>query len=524
MDSAPEIPPYKLIQIICSDSQTIEADQAVVEQSPVLKSLLDEKLCDSHPISVKCNSTIMGIIIACLQIQANEQPIAQQKFYQVSREKIRHLIMVIDSNTGKPLKRLAKKEILQQLFSTAHHLNLPFIFMASACIAVRDNFFKESDLDPDMWRKVQQAKDFQGNDFGFTDINSSQIVEYTRQDLIEWGILPACHDPEADRTLCGMGYIDYLAAETDLLSLEELSESLECWPQSFSEYIKGKSIPIMQIKLMRDEKFQELQNMLDWLVAKHFIKEARKAYALLADYVKDLSKSHIEDLFTRHPKDFDSAFKTALDITYAKKFMCNLSLPFIQLINNPTYYPNLSILLSLPIAKFPTNWNILFPENLTTGCLLQDSLFTQQKLKYLLPLLEPMLGPVIGLNLSGRALATIPSEICLLPHLKVLILADNNLADLPDTLTFLQDIIYLDVSSNLFQIAPDSIFELGKLTKLCIHNNIINVLSTGISQLPNLKKLYLDKDTIIPGNSITQKNLQIKLWDELSGCWFKKEQ
>lgn len=518
------------ISLYCSvDKKTIEQiDRKVLEQSSVLASMLED-VRDSGIISVsipvQATEDIMKILIPCMQILANHDNIAGQKFYQIARNKIRDLVMVIDISVNKCVKRKEKKDIILQLFSTAHDLNLTAVFSAIACIAARDNLFKQSEVNPDLWRKIQQAKDFLGNNLDFEDIDNSDIKDYTPGDLIGWGILPQCYDPVANIG-SGSDYITHVAEKDDSLSLEGLLESLECWPKSLAEYIEEKSIPIMQIKLMMDEKFDELQKLLDCLLAKELIKQAQDAYALLADYVGGLSKDQIEELFQKYPQMVDSAFKTALDITYAKK--CNNpSLPFSRFINSSVYHSSLSILLSLPTNQFPTRWNIMFSENLTTRCLSENSiplsLFNQEKLKYLLPLLEPMFGQIVGLNLSGRNLSTIPAEICFLPNVKVLILSDNNLSDLPDTLEFLQELVYLDLNDNLFQIAPDSIFKIGKLTKLYLHNNSIYLLSTGVSLLQNLKKLYLDKSTIIAGNSITQSSLTIKLWDDVLHSWFEKQ-
>jgi len=124
----------------------------------------------------------------------------------------------------------------------------------------------------------------------------------------------------------------------------------------------------------------------------------------------------------------------------------------------------------------------------------------------------------IELDLSGRELFEIPSEIEMLKQLKALILSDNHLvnipsnigklknltvlnlkgnqlSELPEEIQELLNLQVLNLSNNQFSTFPD-VFNFKSLTKLTINNNYLLSVPQGIRGLEKLQQLDLSNNLI----------------------------
>ena len=123
---------------------------------------------------------------------------------------------------------------------------------------------------------------------------------------------------------------------------------------------------------------------------------------------------------------------------------------------------------------------------------------------------------IVRLNLSEKALTTIPREIILLTGLQLLNLSNNQITVLPqgifDALNQLQ---WLALYSNQITVLPQGIFDaLNQLEVLGLDNNQITVLPQGIfDALNQLQRLGLNKNqiTVLPQGIFAGLNQLLRL-------------
>jgi internalin A len=96
-----------------------------------------------------------------------------------------------------------------------------------------------------------------------------------------------------------------------------------------------------------------------------------------------------------------------------------------------------------------------------------------------------------SLNLDGIQLTTLPSEIGQLTNLTSLKLIGNQLTTLPDAIGQLTNLTSLSLSYNQLTTLPDAIGQLANLTSLSLSDNQLTTLPDAISQLTNLTSLNL---------------------------------
>jgi internalin A len=102
------------------------------------------------------------------------------------------------------------------------------------------------------------------------------------------------------------------------------------------------------------------------------------------------------------------------------------------------------------------------------------------------------------LDLSGKGIKELPSEIGQLSNLTILDLSFNHLRTLPDTFSQLTCLPYLNLSYNKLTTLPDVIGQLKNLTTLNFSGNQLTTLPNVIGQLKNLTTLNLS------GNQLTK--------------------
>jgi len=109
------------------------------------------------------------------------------------------------------------------------------------------------------------------------------------------------------------------------------------------------------------------------------------------------------------------------------------------------------------------------------------------------------------LSISYNQITTIPSAIAQLSNLTELHLSDNQITAIPDAISQLSNLTTLYLDSNKITAIPDAIAQLSNLTSLSIYTNKITAIPDAIAQLSNLTRLYLysNKITVIP-DAITQ--------------------
>ena len=96
-----------------------------------------------------------------------------------------------------------------------------------------------------------------------------------------------------------------------------------------------------------------------------------------------------------------------------------------------------------------------------------------------------------SLDLSYTRIATIPSEITLLPELTELIMTHMYLKDFPPELENLKNLRTLDLSDNQLNALPKTIDNMKNLENLRVMNNNLEFLPSSMSEMKNLKKLAL---------------------------------
>ncbi|MBI4781817.1 MAG: leucine-rich repeat domain-containing protein [Oscillatoriophycideae cyanobacterium NC_groundwater_1537_Pr4_S-0.65um_50_18] len=100
------------------------------------------------------------------------------------------------------------------------------------------------------------------------------------------------------------------------------------------------------------------------------------------------------------------------------------------------------------------------------------------------------------LDLSGKGLTDLPSEIAQLTNLTVLNLFFNQIPAVPDSIAQLTNLTKLNLSGNQITAILDSIAQLTNLTDLNLSFNRIPAIPDSIAQLTNLTELYLYSNQI----------------------------
>jgi Leucine-rich repeat (LRR) protein len=95
------------------------------------------------------------------------------------------------------------------------------------------------------------------------------------------------------------------------------------------------------------------------------------------------------------------------------------------------------------------------------------------------------------LNLTGRGLTHVPTELGSLKNLSDLQLSDNTIRSLGASLFFCRTLKKIDLSSNIVDHIPPEISYLNNLEELILRDNRLNSLPGNFSQLRNLKVLDL---------------------------------
>ena len=119
------------------------------------------------------------------------------------------------------------------------------------------------------------------------------------------------------------------------------------------------------------------------------------------------------------------------------------------------------------------------------------------------------------LDLQTNKLTEIPSEISLLPSLKILNLSGNNIKEIPDELFNLITLERLNLSNNALSMLPASIVHLVNLIDLNLYGNKLRMLPVEIGNLINLRSLNLVGNNIdeLPatlGNLARLRNLAVR--------------
>ncbi len=106
----------------------------------------------------------------------------------------------------------------------------------------------------------------------------------------------------------------------------------------------------------------------------------------------------------------------------------------------------------------------------------------------------------MSLNLSGRGLTALPTEVIQATHLQELDLVGNELTVLPPDIGRLTNLRQLKLDNNQLTTLPPEIGKLVNLETLTLHRNHLTALPPEIGQLTNLRRLTLksNKLTALP--------------------------
>lgn len=115
------------------------------------------------------------------------------------------------------------------------------------------------------------------------------------------------------------------------------------------------------------------------------------------------------------------------------------------------------------------------------------------------------------LDLSGKGLTFVPSEIGILKNLTRLDLSSNQLTALPPQIAELKKLTKLDVSRNQLSSLPTGIGELENLERFLASANLLTFLPPEISNLQNLTKLD------VSDNQLSSLPTEIKKLEKLTG-------
>ncbi|KAJ0003312.1 hypothetical protein NQD34_008410 [Periophthalmus magnuspinnatus] len=92
-----------------------------------------------------------------------------------------------------------------------------------------------------------------------------------------------------------------------------------------------------------------------------------------------------------------------------------------------------------------------------------------------------------SLKMSSRNLKEVPPDVCMLPHLSVLLLNNNHICTLPVELLRLPHLTELNLGNNTFKEIPAVVSHLERLKKLYLYSNHISTVSSEV--IGPLKKL-----------------------------------
>jgi len=120
------------------------------------------------------------------------------------------------------------------------------------------------------------------------------------------------------------------------------------------------------------------------------------------------------------------------------------------------------------------------------------------------------LQQISRLELSRKAINSIPKEIGLITSLETLILSKNEITDLPIELSNLINLKVLDLGVNSLTFIPKAIYFLSSLKELHLEHNKITHIEPEISQLCNLKvlNLFANQLTVIPDEICNLLNIK----------------
>ena len=110
--------------------------------------------------------------------------------------------------------------------------------------------------------------------------------------------------------------------------------------------------------------------------------------------------------------------------------------------------------------------------------------------------LPPISPDATSLDLRGRKLTSLPTEITRLTNLTDLDLSSNQLTTLPVEITQLTNLTSLNLSGNRLTTLPVEITQLTKLTSLDLSYNQLTSLPTELTQLTNLTSLSLRRNQL----------------------------
>lgn len=115
----------------------------------------------------------------------------------------------------------------------------------------------------------------------------------------------------------------------------------------------------------------------------------------------------------------------------------------------------------------------------------------------ILTMIEPAIkAQIIELDLSGKGLTNLPSEISHLPNLTRLDVSFNQLTSLPPEIGQLSQLDKLYLHDNQLTSLPAEIGQLTNLMRLHFYNNQLTSLPAEIGQLTNLLSLYMSRNQI----------------------------
>ena len=131
------------------------------------------------------------------------------------------------------------------------------------------------------------------------------------------------------------------------------------------------------------------------------------------------------------------------------------------------------------------------------------------------------LSQLIYLDLSFNALDILPTELCSLKNLEVLLLNDNRIVTIPDTINQLTHIKLLNLSNNEFTAIPNSLGFLVNVEEIDISMNTVTQFNDVLLKLPKIKKLnlvYNEWNSLPPSINALKRgdfSYQIKFGDKM---------
>ncbi len=123
------------------------------------------------------------------------------------------------------------------------------------------------------------------------------------------------------------------------------------------------------------------------------------------------------------------------------------------------------------------------------------------------------LSQLVDLNLSGNQFTSLPLVICKLVLLKELNLEDNELTSLPESIGQLGALKELNLTGNKLAWIPDTIGNLQSLETLVLMENPLKKLPPSLLLMKSLKKIWIDKRlaTDEVTKQLLKQNVTVKL-------------